>query len=499
MEFSKMQSLLYVLLFLCTIFLQHSTVYSIGVNYGTLGNNLPPPAQVAQFLKDKTTIDRIKIFDVNPDILRAFAGTGIFVAVTIPNGEIPNLVNIRYARRWVGNNIKPFYPQTKINYILVGNEVLHWGPQNLIDNLVSAMRTLHIALIRSGIQGINVTTAHSLGILESSQPPSLAKFRPGWDKGDLAPMLQFLQETKSPFMVNPYPYFGYSPEQANFALFKPNSGLHDKYTNRTYTNMFDLLIDAVHVSMKKLGYGDVEIAVGETGWASAGEAFEPKCTIPNAASYNGGLVKKYNEGTGTPLLPRRKFDTYIFALFNENLKPGSLAEKNFGLFQPDFTPVYDIGIMRGTAGVPDQPAPTPAPSVSTPSSPVTKPPTQGNKKWCVPKAEATDAQLQSNIDFVCSQGVDCGPIQPSGACYNPNTLRAHASYAMNSWYQSKGRNDFDCNFSNTGAITTSDPRRRQMSTWRRTVECLAQVCITYERIQIYLDVEPKRKAATLQD
>ncbi|KAL2552821.1 Glucan endo-1 [Forsythia ovata] len=77
-------------------------------------------------------------------------------------------------------------------------------------------------------------------------------------------------------MVNPYPYFGYSPEQENFALFKPNSGLHDKYTKQTYTNMFDLLIDAVHISMKKLGYGDVEIAVGETGWASVGETFEPK-------------------------------------------------------------------------------------------------------------------------------------------------------------------------------------------------------------------------------
>ncbi|KAL2536936.1 O-Glycosyl hydrolase family 17 protein [Forsythia ovata] len=264
--------------FLSPIFVQHlSAVYSVGVNYGTLGNNLPPPTQVAQFFKDKTTIDRINIFDVNPDILRAFSGTRIFVAVTVPNGEIPNLVNIKYARRWAGNNIKPFYPQNKINYILVGNEVLHWGPQNLIDNLVSAMKTLHIALIRYGIQGVNVTTAHSLGILESSQPLSLAKFRPGWDKGDLAPMLQFLHETKSPFMVNPYPYFGYSPEQANFALFKPNSGLHDKYTKQTYTNMFDLLIDVVHIYMKKMGYGDVEIAVGDSGWASAGKTFEPKC------------------------------------------------------------------------------------------------------------------------------------------------------------------------------------------------------------------------------
>ncbi|KAL2496072.1 O-Glycosyl hydrolase family 17 protein [Forsythia ovata] len=147
---------------------KHPSLIGSIINYGTLENNLLPPAQVAQFFKDKTTIDRIKIFDVNPDILRAFVGTGIFVVVTVLNGEISNLVNIKYARRWAGNNIKPFYPQTKINYILVGNEVLHWGPQNLINNLVSAMRTLHRALIQSGIQGVNVTTAHSLGILESS-------------------------------------------------------------------------------------------------------------------------------------------------------------------------------------------------------------------------------------------------------------------------------------------------------------------------------------------
>ncbi|KAK4480272.1 hypothetical protein RD792_013339 [Penstemon davidsonii] len=266
----------YYLLLLSAVFHHHITaVYSIGVNYGTLGDNLPPPAQVAQFLKEKTTIDRIKIFDVNPDILRAFAGTGILVAVTVPNGEIPNLVDVGYARRWLDSNIKPFYPQTKINYILVGNEILHWGPQDLRDKLVLAMRTLHNALNLNGITDIKVTTAHSLGILESSDPPSLAKFRPGWDVGVLAPMLQFHRDTKSPFMVNPYPYFGYGPGNADFTLFKSNKGIFDKYTRRTYGNMFDQLMDA---------------------------------------------------------------------------KLGPISEKNFGLFRPDFTAVYDVGIMLG-AGV----------------------------------------------------------------------------------------------------------------------------------------------------
>lgn len=117
--------------------------------------------------------------------------------------------------------------------------------------------------------------------------------------------------------------------------------------------MFDMLMDAVYVSMMKLGYKDVDIAVGETGWSSAGETFEqPRCSVENAAAYNGGLVKKIDAGRGTPLMPRKKFDVYIFGLFNENQKSGPLSERNFGLFRPDFTQVYEAGVLRADASVP---------------------------------------------------------------------------------------------------------------------------------------------------
>ncbi|KAH6827933.1 O-Glycosyl hydrolases family 17 protein [Perilla frutescens var. hirtella] len=433
----------HLLLFLAAV----SAAHAIGVNYGTLGDNLPPPPQVAQFLKEKTTIDRIKIFDVNPDILRAFADTGILVAVTVPNGEIPALTDAAYARSWLATHIAPFHPRTKINYILVGNEILHWGPQPLVDNLVAAMRSLHAAVLQSNLAGIKVTTAHSLGILESSEPPSLAKFRPGWDRGVLAPLLQFHRETKTPFMVNPYPYFGFGPKNANFTLFKANKGVFDKYTKRTYGNMFDMLMDAVYVSMMKLGYKDVEIAVGETGWSAEGESFEqPRCSVENAAAYNGALVRKSNSGRGTPLMPRKRFDVYIFGLFNENQKSGPLSERNFGLFRPDFSPVYDVGLLRADASAPVKPTPKPSPS-----------PSPSGKKWCVPKPEASNEALQADIDYVCSQGVDCRPIQPGGACFAPDNVRSHAAFVMNSFYQTEGRHDFNCDFSGSGVITSTDP------------------------------------------
>lgn len=60
---------------------------------------------------------------------------------------------------------------------------------------------------------------------------------------------------------------------------------------------------------------------------------------------------------------------------------------------------------------------------------------------------------------MCSSGIDCQPIQDGGPCYEPNTVRAHAAYAMNAYYQANGRKDLDCDFINTGVVTISDPSK----------------------------------------
>ncbi|KAJ8760313.1 hypothetical protein K2173_011866 [Erythroxylum novogranatense] len=432
-------------LFLVATFLHLSNSASgIGVNYGTLANNLPPPAQVASFLKTQTIINSIKIFDTNPDILRAFANTNITVTVTVGNGDIPALSNPRNARRWVANNIQPFYPQTRINRIAVGNEILLSGNKEWIANLVPCMKSLHHALVLAGINNVQVSTPQALSFLYNSVPPSNARIRVGYQKTIFAPMLQFLRETKSPLMVNPYPYFSYAPKVANYILFRPNRGLRDRFTGITYSNMFDASMDAVFSAIKAMGYGDVDIVVAETGWPSLGDPDQPQCTVENAVSYNGNLIRRAISGVGTPLMPKRRFETYIFALFNENLKPGSTAERNWGLFRPDLTPVYDVGIMRNGQGGPGgqgKPAPVPV----------------AGKKWCVAKAEASEQALQSNINYGCSQGVDCKPIQAGGVCFDPNNVRSHASFVMNSYYQTHGRNDFNCDFGNTGVLTNLDP------------------------------------------
>ncbi|KAI9102963.1 hypothetical protein K1719_023402 [Acacia pycnantha] len=137
------------------IFLLHLAT-SIGINYGTLGDNLPSPQAVENFLKTKTTINSVKIFDVSPQILQAFAGSGISVTITAPNGDILALTNLDSTRQWVVAHIKPFHPQTKIKYILVGSKVLHGTDWNIIKLLIPVMRTLHRALNAEGIRDIKV-------------------------------------------------------------------------------------------------------------------------------------------------------------------------------------------------------------------------------------------------------------------------------------------------------------------------------------------------------
>lgn len=264
-------------------------------------------------------------------------------------------------------------------------------------------------------------------------------------------------------MVNPYPFFGISsnqPDALNYALFKPNGGVFDKATGINYTNMFDAQMDAVYSAMKKVGYGDVDLVVGETGWPSLGDPGQPGVSLENAVSYNGNLIKHVNSGKGTPLMPNRTFETYIFSLFNENLKP-TISEQNYGLFKPDLTPVYDVGVLTqkhqqamGPASGPTAMGPTSGPTAMGPSE---SPESSPSKKWCVPKTNASEKALQANIDYVCSHGIDCGPIKNGGPCYKPDSLRSHAAYAMNAYYQKSGHHDSDCDFGHTGVITHTDP------------------------------------------
>ncbi|GMP85990.1 hypothetical protein CsSME_00038950 [Camellia sinensis var. sinensis] len=208
--------------------------------------------------QDQTTIDRVKIFDANPDILRAFANSDIYVTVTVANSDIPAVSKHSAAVSWVANNILSFYPTAKIHRIAVGNKVIATTDKTLIAHLFPAMKSLHAALNVAEISSIQVSTPHSLGILSISDPPSSSRFRRVYDRVIFAPILEFHRQTNTPLMVCPYPFFGFTSNTLDYALFKPNGGVFDHATGMNYTNMFDAQLDAIYSVIKRLGYDDVD-------------------------------------------------------------------------------------------------------------------------------------------------------------------------------------------------------------------------------------------------
>ena len=133
----------------------------------------------------------------------------------------------------------------------------------------------------------------------------------------------------------------------DYALSNPSHvGAVDPFTKLQYTSMLYAQVDAVTFAAARLGYGNVPVHVSETGWPSKGDADEAGATVENARQYNRNLLMRQVSGEGTPLRPRLRLEVYLFALFNEDMKPGPTSERNYGLYQPDMSMVYNVGLSQ---------------------------------------------------------------------------------------------------------------------------------------------------------
>ncbi|KAJ7943842.1 Glucan endo-1,3-beta-glucosidase [Quillaja saponaria] len=203
------------------------------------------------------------------------------------------------------------------------------------------MKNLNLALKAAELNYIQVTTAVSTAILGVSYPPSQGKF-----SDDVSSIMKsitaFLAAHESPLLVNVYPYFSYINNQKDiplaYALFNSKQVVV-KDGQLGYKNIFDAITDAVYSALEIAGGASVEIVVSESGWPSKGNG--NIATIQNAQIYNNNLIIHVSGKTGTPKRPGKNIETYVFAIFNENLKPLG-TEQNFGLYNPDMTEVYHV-------------------------------------------------------------------------------------------------------------------------------------------------------------
>ncbi|KAL5714132.1 putative glucan endo-1 [Ranunculus cassubicifolius] len=313
---------------------------SIGVCYGRDGNNLPPPAEVIALYKQHN-IGRMRIYDPNQQVLEALKGSNIELILGVPNSDLQSLGDYSVATRWVQAYVTNYWPAVKIKYIAVGNEVSPVnGNARYVPFLVPAMTNIYNAVLAAGLQGqVRVSTAIDTGVIGNSYPPSAAAFR-GDVMGLFNPIIGFLVDTRAPLLVNLYTYFSYVGStnlKLSYGLFtNPSIEFTDSGNNLQYQNLFDAILDGVYAALEKASGSSLEIVISESGWPSAGGAVT---SIENARTYNQNLIQHVKRGS--PKKPGKPIETYVFAMFNENLKNPEF-EKNFGLFFPNKQPVYPI-------------------------------------------------------------------------------------------------------------------------------------------------------------
>ncbi|GLJ18553.1 hypothetical protein SUGI_0330000 [Cryptomeria japonica] len=315
---------------------------SIGICYGRVADNLPPPEIVAALLTANNIL-KLRMFDSDGAALAAFANSPIEIITAVPNDGLPVLAaDPGAAVQWLAAYVVPFYPATRIKYIAVGNEIFLGSP-DYAAFLVPAMQNLHAALQAAGLSdAIKISSPHAASILANSFPPSQGAFDPARLE-TLKPFLDFLSQTGAPFMANIYPFFSYLNNPASiplqYALFTSPALFVDG--DLAYSNLFDATVDSLISAMERLGHPDIRVAVTETGWPWAGGNNEAE-NVGNAMTYNGNLVKHVLSNVGTPKRPGVGVETYLFDLFNEDQKTGQDFERDFGLFYPSGQKVYDV-------------------------------------------------------------------------------------------------------------------------------------------------------------
>lgn len=452
--------LLFLILFFATALTASKVPFhGLGVNYGQLGDNLPSPEASVGLLRS-IRASAVKIYDANPAILRALCGSGVVVSVMVPNGLLPSIgTNQSAADDWVAANIVPFYGSIRLRFLLVGNEILSDFASNssFWPYLVPAMTRLNRSLRLFSLRGIKISTTHAMDVLQTSFPPSSGRFRSNIAASIIRPMLDFLRRTSSYFFIDAYPYFSWSQNPSSisidYALFQGTSDLyyHDPGSRLTYTNLLDQMLDAVAAAIAAEGFREVRIGLAETGWPTAGDLDEIGANVHNAAIYNRNLARRVAEKRGlrTPAMPEAVIPVFVFALYNENLKPGPGIERHWGLLYPNGTAVYEVD-LKGR-----QPA-----SSYPPLPPATNNEPFKGKLWCVldTSGAVNVTTVAAALSYACGQGNGtCAEIQPGGKCYQPNTVTGHASYAFNSYWQQFRSIGGSCYFSGLAVQITVDP------------------------------------------
>ncbi|CAH8324756.1 unnamed protein product [Eruca vesicaria subsp. sativa] len=283
-----------------------SAATKIGVTYSTPDvQEVSPERIVAKVVSME--IEAVRLLDPDPEMIRAFASTKVSLFLSVPNPLVPMLASDRHqAFDWVKLHVLPFHNRTKISMISVGNDLISpEAPPPMF--LLQAMQNLRKSLLQLRINDIPVSTTFSFfSLIASPFPPSLAQFKnPN----------RFLEKTNSSFLVNLF----------LTTYMDDTSTIHVRYTN-----LFDVMVDAVVKSLAVMGHESLPVVVAETGWPTwSSNSSEVDATLRCSEKFLDSLVAHLRAGHGTPLRKEGVSEVYIFELCDSGSKQQS--KRTWGL------------------------------------------------------------------------------------------------------------------------------------------------------------------------
>lgn len=411
------------------------------MNWGTLSSHRLSPSVVVDLMKENG-IEKVKIFDADPVVLKGLMGSKIEVMVGISNDMLGLLSSSPVAADlWVRENVSRYAVKGGVNirYVAVGNEPFLSNYQGQFQNFVlPALLNLQQSLTKANLASyVKLVVPCNADAYESSLP-SQGAFRP-----ELTPLItqivSFLNTNGSPFVVNIYPFLSLYQSTdfpQDYAFF---DGTTHPVTDgqNVYSNAFDGNFDTLVAALNRIGYGQMPIVVGEVGWPTDGAV---GANLSAARAFNQGLINHVLSNKGTPLRPGvPPMDIYLFSLLDEGQKsvlPGNF-ERHWGIFSFDGQAKYPLNLglgrlLRNARDVQYLPS-----------------------RWCIADPSRDLSGVGNHIKLACSVA-DCTTLSFGGSC-NAIGAKGNISYAFNSYYQLQKQNSQSCDFDGLGLVTFLDP------------------------------------------
>nr|XP_009781694.1 PREDICTED: glucan endo-1,3-beta-glucosidase 8-like isoform X3 [Nicotiana sylvestris]XP_016492388.1 PREDICTED: glucan endo-1,3-beta-glucosidase 8-like isoform X3 [Nicotiana tabacum] len=177
-----------------------------------------------------------------------------------------------------------------------------------------------------------------------------------------------------------------------------------------------------------IGYGDMEIVIGQIGWPTDG--YEG-ASEENAERFHRGFLKYLGRKEGTPLRPNKDINVFLLSLTDENMVNTDIGnyQRHWGIYKLDGEPKYKIDFTMHDLNT----KPT-----------VAKGTVKMPNRWCVfdGKTEYNETLLMKDFDSACMDS-DCSTFG-SGATCDHLVFAEKVSYAYNMRYQMNNQDQEYC-------------------------------------------------------